>query len=196
MEHSGKITSKSDHNGVAIEICSPTWFNESGIYKIKNSPPRTASLEFKGDDLNFVARVLYAESSGSLQTTEAESRMKEKLAILNVKHFRLNRRGYPNNKKAQSFKEVCEAPGQFESVYLASPKFSSSQRNESQHLKKHECKDLEEALEAIKKFLEEGPNQNYVFDNFRGGIGTRGTTIGKTRFWLSQEGEKFYAKED
>lgn len=128
--------------------------------------------------------------------TDAESRIKEKLVILNSKHFRLNRRGYPNNKKARSFKEVCEAPGQFESVYLASPKFSSSQKNESQRLKKHECKGLEEALEAIRKFLEEGPNQNYVFDNFRRGIGTRSTTIGKTRFRLSQEGEKLYAKEN
>jgi hypothetical protein len=190
-----KITPKPDQKGVEIFVCEPGWFDRKKTYKISNAPKRTASLEFSGDDLNFAARVLYAEASGSAQLNDAAERAKEKEAILNVKHFRLNRAGYPNSNKPKTFTEVCKAPNQFESVYASSPKFSNSETSSYPKLKKSECTDLAEALQAIKNFLSTGPNAEYVYDNFRGGKGKHGKTIGHTRFFLSDEGKKLYDKE-
>ena len=122
-------------------------------------------------------------------------RLKEKEAILNVKHFRLNRVGYPNRNKAQTFSAVCNAPNQFESVYEPSRKFSGSDKESFALLKKSECRDLAESIEAISLFLASGPNDEYIFDNFRGGKGKRGTTIGLSRFFLSDGGKKMYENE-
>jgi len=118
--------------------------------------------------------------------------MKEKEAILDVKQFRLNLVGYPNAIKARTFSEVCTAKNQFESVYKSSPKFSGSAPETYEQLKKVECSDLAECLEAIKAFLESGQNKEMLFDNFRGGTGPRGKMIGKTHFFLSTGGEKLY----
>ncbi len=121
----GKLTSTADKSGCLIKICDPGWFDPKAKFKISNAPERTAHLVFTGEDLNFAARVLYAEASGAAQLTDKSERDKEKAAILNVKHFRLNRPGYPNNKYiAKTFLEVCKAPNQFESVYARSPKFT------------------------------------------------------------------------
>lgn len=165
------------------------------MLKISNAPGRTALLEFSGDDLNFVARVLYAESAGSAQVKDSAERAKEKEAILNVKHFRLNRAGYPNRVKAQTFTEVCKAPNQFESVYESSPKFSGSETSTYTQLKNDECADLAEAIQAVKHFMETGPKVEYTYDNFRGGKGARGITVGLTRFWLSDERKRLNEKE-
>lgn len=196
MAKNVKLTEKSDQSGVTISICDPKWFDKRDSLQIGNSPPRTASVKFSGDDLNFVARVLYAESSGSMQLPDKEQRDKEKQAILNVKHFRLNRAGYPNRVKAMTFKAVCEAPGQFESVYGSSPKFSGSTYDQADNLKKSECSDLVEAIEAVRFFIRNGPDSDLIFDNFRGGKGSRGATIGLSRFWLSDEGKKLYEKDN
>lgn len=119
-----KITEKADRKGVDVLVCDPGWFDKRDTFKIANAPKRTADLEFTGLDLNYAARVLYAEAAGSAQLSDKTERMKEKEAILNVKHFRLNRAGYPNAIKAKTFTEVCTAKNQFESVYASSPKFS------------------------------------------------------------------------
>lgn len=191
----GEMTPKPDKEGVKVSICDPGWFDVKNLFKIAKAPDRTAQLEFSGSDLNFVARVLYAESAGSAQIKDKTTRLKEKEAILNVKHFRLNRAGYPNRKKAQSFTEVCKAPNQFESVYESSIKFAGSDTDTHVLLKRAECSDLAEAIEAISKFMSEGPNAEYLFDNFRGGKGKRGITIGLSRFWLSTAGAKFHGSE-
>ena len=125
-DKAGKLTEKSDTKGIELKLCDPGWFDKREKYKISNAPPRTASLEFSGLDLNFTARVLYAEAAGSDQIKDKSERMKEKAAILNVKHFRLNRRGFPNNIKAKTFTEVCMAPNQFESVFGTTKKFKNS----------------------------------------------------------------------
>jgi hypothetical protein len=192
----GELTPTSDKKGIEIYICDPGWFDVKKKYMISNAPNRTAALELSGADLNFVARVLYAESSGSAQEKDKAERAKEKAAILNVKHFRLNRAGYPNRVKAKTFTEVCKAPNQFESVYASSAKFSGSEINTYFQLKKAECGDLAEAIEAVREFISSGPKSEYLYDNFRGGKGARGKTIGLTRFWLSKEGGEFYAKEE
>lgn len=191
-----KLTEKSDQSGVTVSICDPKWFDKRDYFKIGNAPARTAGIDLSGDDLNFVARVLYAESSGSTQLPDKEQRHREKQAILNVKHFRLNRAGYPNRVKAMTFKAVCEAPGQFESVYGSSPKFAGAAYDLANNLKKSECLDLAEAIESVRFFILNGPDLNLIFDNFRGGKGSRGIAIGLSRFWLSDEGKRLYEKDN
>jgi hypothetical protein len=190
------LTPVADKQGHEILICDPEWFDEKKTYRIANAPERTAPLEFTGSDLNFVARVLYAEASGSGQLTDKGERNKEKSAIMNVNHFRLNRKGYPNNSYvAKTFREVCEAPGQFESVFAATPKFSKSESASAMHLKKGECADLCEAIDAIKAFMAAGPTEEYLFDNFRGyNPSGQGTHVGRSRFWLSAAGQLLLKK--
>lgn len=196
IQQEAKLTETADRKGVDVIVCDPGWFDKRETFKIANSPTRTASLEFSGTDLNFVARVLYAESSGSAQVMDKEERLREKEAILNVKHFRLNRQGYPNRSAAKTFTEVCEAPGQFESVYATSPKFSNSASDKFESLRKHECQDMTEAIDAVRSFIARGPNSKMVYDNFRGGKGSRGVTVGLSRFWLSDVGKKLHEKNE
>lgn len=192
----GELTPTSDKNGINIFVCEPEWFDTKENYKIKNAPARTSSLEFSGSDLNYLARVLYAEASGKAELLDKLEREKEKEAILNVNHFRLNRPYYPNrNYIAKTFREVCDAPGQFESVFKNRPKFLLSEKPLCLRLNKAECSDLDESLLAIKTFLDTGPNLVYLYDNFRGfnPSGT-GTHIGRSRFWLSKSGKEFSDK--
>lgn len=192
MTKDGKLTPTSDKAGCLIKICDPGWFDPKATFKIANAPERTAQLVFTGEDLNFAARVLYAEASGSAQLKDKAERDKEKAAILNVKHFRLNRPGYPNNKYiAKTFRDVCEAPNQFESVYAKSSKFTNSDSSSYPCLGKAECADLTEAIEAIRQFLQTGPSADYTYDNFRGyNPNGQGTHIGRSRFFLSDTGKK------
>ena len=190
------LTPVADKQGHEILICDPEWFDDKKKFKVANAPARTATLEFSGSDLNFLARVLYAEASGSAQLAAKQERDKEKAAIMNVNHFRLNRKGYPNNSYvAKTFREVCEAPGQFESVFAGTPKYAKSEPSAAMQLKKAECADLEEAIEAIKTFLAAGPDDQYQYDNFRGYAPKgQGTHIGRSRFWLSAGGSLILKK--
>lgn len=190
------LTPVADKQGHEIMICDPEWFDEKKTYQIASAPVRTALLEFSGSDLNFMARVLYAEASGSAQLADKKERDKEKAAIMNVNHFRLNRKGYPSNRYvAKNFREVCEAPGQFESVFAGTPKFSKSEPGSALNLKKSECADLGESIDAIKAFMAGGPAAQYQFDNFRGyNPSGQGTHIGRSRFWLSETGRLLLEK--
>jgi hypothetical protein len=191
-----KLTPISDTKGHEVFICDPPWFDEREKFRIANAPARTAALEFDGSDLNFMARVLYAEASGSLQLPDKQERDKEKSAILNVNHFRLNRRGYPVHAYiAKNFRSVCEALGQFESVSPSNVKFVSAVKFSAIKFGKYECGDLFEALEAIKIFFDNGPNPDFQFDNFRGyAPNGQGTPIGRSRFFLSTTGATLFAK--
>lgn len=186
------LTPRSDKKGRDVYVCVPEWFDDSKKYKITNAPPRTASLEFTGTDLNFMARVLYAEASGAQQLRDKAERDREKSAIMNVNHFRLNRKGYPNRTYiATSFEMVCMAPGQFESVFGTKPKFLNSTRAKVAMLGQYECSDLEESLAAVRAFLANGPDPNYRFDGFRGyNPKGDGKHIGRSRFFLSTTGER------
>ena len=189
------LTPVAEKKGHTVFICAPQWFDERKIYKIANAPPRTASLEFRGSDLNFMARVLYAESSGSAQLTDKAERDKEKSAIMNVNYFRLNRKEYPGNKVAKTWRQVCEAPGQFESVYKESEKFKTSDGTKVDSISKAECSDLDEAISAVKAFMEAGPDPQYLYDNFRGyNPKGPGTHIGRSRFFLSSRGRELAAE--
>lgn len=188
----GKVTAKTDTVGVPLYICQPSWFEKNKTYVISNTPPRTSGLNFSGADLNYFARCLYAESSGSQSLPDINDRKTEKEALINVFYFRLNRKGYPTNKYvATSFTMVCDAPNQFQSIQpTPSPKLRNSAPGESAHLDRMECSDLQDCIDAITEFLAGGPNSQYVYDNFRAGSsGTRGVTIGGSRFWLSAVGK-------
>jgi hypothetical protein len=188
-----KMTPTADKTGVALSVCQAGWFDKNRSFSITNASPRTAALEFDGADLNYFARCLYAESSGSQSLPDINERKNEKEALINVFYFRLNRKGYPTNKYiATSFTMVCDAPNQFQSIQpTPSPKLRNSAPGEAVHLNKMECADLQECLDAIGAFLAAGPNSMYVYDNFRAGSsGTRGTTIGGSRFWLSAVGKE------
>jgi hypothetical protein len=201
LSKNGKLTTTSDKEGIVINICNPGWFDEREKFKIANAPVRTASLEFGGADLNFAARILYAEASGSAQLPDQTERDKEKLAILNVMHFRLGRTGYRTTPSiSKTFQEVCEGRGQFESFFAKKPKFVNSSRDKSifQSLQKKECADLAESLNAVRNFLNNGPDhENYFFDGFLGyKADASGVYIGKTRFFLSEHGKTEYAKNN
>jgi hypothetical protein len=191
LKREADLTPISDKKGHEVLICAPDWFDEGKKFKIANAPVRTASLEFSGKDLNFMAKVLYAEASGSMQLTDKTQRDKEKAAIMNVNHFRLNRKGYPNNAYiAKTFEQVCLAPKQFETVFASTDKYKKVVKGH-QSLNKFECSDLDEALEAIRTFMRTGPTAAYQFDNFRGyNPKGQGTHIGRSRFWLSDTGKK------
>ena len=125
-----------------------------------------------------------------------DERLKEKEAILNVKAFRLNRTDYPNRHKAQNFREVCDAPNQFESVFKGKKKFVDSEPPGCGKFKRADCDELNEALAAVRTFLASGPNPAYVYDHFLGKDSKRKETwIGKSVFWLSDVGARLYAKE-
>lgn len=188
----GKMTTKADKAGVPLYVCQISWFEKNNTYSISNSSQRTSDLTFSGADLNYFTRCLYAESSGSQSLPDINARKAEKEALINVFYFRLNRKGYPTNKYiATSFAMVCDAPNQFQSIQpTPSPKLRNSAPGESGHLDQKECSDLQECADAISAFLASGPNSKYVYDNFRAGSsGTRGTTIGGSRFWLSAVGK-------
>ena len=197
LRKNGQLTPMLDKKGIDIYICDPDWFDEKKKFKVANSPDRNVAFEYSGFDLNFLARVLFAEASGSAKLTKKDERDAEKEAVLNVKFFRLGRTDYPDWRvKSKTFTEVCSAPGQFESVGPPpTSKFRDSTKNHVEKFDKKECSDFIESIDAIKRFLDAGANSTYAYDNFRGGSGSRGITIGRSRFWLSTTGARLLADE-
>ena len=149
-----EITPISDQKGVEVFICDPGWFEEKKKYKISNAPDRTTSIEHSGAELNFLARILYAEAAGSSQLPDKTERDKEKEAILNVKHFRLGRTDYPNWKiKSKTFIEVCSAAGQFESYGPPpKPKFRDSTKRQVEIFSKKNARILKSQLTQLRIF--------------------------------------------
>lgn len=197
LTKSAPLTPASDQSGCSINICCPMWFDRRESFKVHNAPEYAEDLVFSGDDLNFAARILYAEATGSKVGVSAEALASEKQAILHVMYFRMNRKGYPSNKYvAKSFKMVGEAPQvQFESVARNTHKFSSTESSSVSHLKAAECGDLQACLDAVKNFIINGPNfKKYPYDEFRD-TKTRPhwTAIGKNAFHLTKLGEAFMA---
>jgi len=192
------LTAHSDPTGHVVQFCNPDWFDPDEQYSVANAPPRAATLKFTGKDLNFAARVLYAEASGSGALPDVAERNNEKMAIINVFYFRINRKGYRSQKHA-TFIGVCSEKNQFQSVFANEPKFSNSTKQKAREFSNSECTDLCEALSAIKAFLQTGPSENYCYDNFRAYDRHHpklpGHRIGNTRFWLSTGGNKMYTVE-
>lgn len=181
----GPITPKSDQTGLAVKICSPKWFDKTKSYSVSNPTAAAQALTFTGDDLNFLARMIYAEATGSGACPDAAERNKEKMAILHVSYFRIGRKGYPSNSYvAKTFAEVAKAPGQFESVFKANKKLDNSAESACEGLSAKECADLNEALAAVDAFIASGPNfKAYPFDKFLAATGRQG--------WVKYAGNEF-----
>lgn len=173
------------HAAAKKQQCNPSWFDKTQSYAISNPTSSAKGLRFTGEDLNFLARVLYAEATGSGACPAADERKKEKAAILHVFYFRIGRKGYPSNSYvANTFTDVAKAPGQFESVFKASNKFKNSAESICQSLWPTECADFEEALVAVKEFLASGPDfKAYPFDKFLAASGRQG--------WVKYGGNEF-----
>lgn len=170
LSKTASLTPATDQSGCTVQMCCPEWFDKRDNFSIANAPKFAASLKFSGDDLNFAARVLYAEASGSKVGFSSDELKAEKLAILHVMYFRLNRKGYPNNTYiATTFQMVGEAPQlQFESVARAKPKFMACAIPDAQKLAKAECTDLQSCIQAVKEFVAKGPDfETYPYDEFR-----------------------------
>ena len=81
LRKDGQLTPTSDKKGIEIYICDPGWFDEKRKFKVANSPNRNVAFEYSGFDLNFLARVLFAEASGSAKLVEKKERDAEKEAM-------------------------------------------------------------------------------------------------------------------
>jgi hypothetical protein len=189
------ITETADQSGCRVAVCCPTWFDRRKEFKVANPAKHAANLNFSGADLNFAARVLYAEATGSQVGVASSDLASEKQAILHVMYFRLNRKGYPSNAYvATSFQMVGEAPKvQFESVAKDKPKFSSTSPVNVSKLRVAECADLQACIDAVQMFLSSGPDYvKYPFDEFRD-VNTRPKWhgIANTAFHLTSLGRAF-----
>jgi len=175
----------SDPKSQAAKSCSPKWFEKNSSYSIAKETEAAKGLTFTGDDLNFLARMLYAEATGAAACPDANERKNEKAAILHVCYFRIGRKGYPSNSYiAKTFTEVAKAPGQFESVFKANKKLQNSEESVCKSLAAKECADLEEALAAVNDFIKSGANyKTYPFDKFLASTGRTG--------WVKYGGNEF-----
>jgi hypothetical protein len=200
-----KMTAVGDKTGVSVQVCAITPFDNATRYTVANASANKSTLLFDGTDLNYLARVLYAEASGSGAETDEGVREKEKLAIINVMYNRINVIGFDPNDwthgKFTTFKGVASAvkttaSGHLSGVQFASvvgtdgtgtPKFKAVDGRGYEALKKADCADYNECFDAIRKFLAAGPDAALDFDNFRAaGSGTTPagqTVIGGNRFW-------------
>lgn len=184
------LTPKSDQSGHVMNVCEVNWFDIGAQYEVSKpteAARKAAALKFSGADLNFLARMLYAEATGRAMCSDAEERRREKAAILHVSYFRIGRAGYPSSSYiASTFSEVAKAPGQFESVFKANTKLTDSSPDKSELLSKGECTDLNDCIEAINSFLKTGPDfKTYPFDKFLAAAGRKDwTRIAKTEFSL------------
>jgi hypothetical protein len=201
----GHITPTSDREGVKHELCIVSLFDERKKYTVANAPADKADLQFDGADLNYLARVVYAEASGTAGVGDKAERMKEKSAIIHVMYNRLIRVGFdPNNwvkGKFTTFRGVAgavrkEPKGgfsgvQFEAVIgtdgLGTSKFKSTAGRNYENFDRASCLDFEECFVAVKAFIEEGVDANIDYDNFRAtgsGKPPKGqVVIGGNRFW-------------
>ncbi len=170
---------------LADKNCNPKWFDKTKSYSVSKPTSAANALTFTGDDLNFLARMLYAEATGSGACPDANERKKEKTAILHVCYFRIGRKGYPSNSYiAKTFTDVAKAPGQFESVFKSNKKLDNSAESVCKSLGVKECADLAEALAAVNEFLSSGPNfKAYPFDKFLASTGRAG--------WVKYGGNEF-----
>ena len=191
----GQLTKKADKRGVEVYICHPTWLEATKKYRVTNAPDYASSLEFTGDDLNFAARVLYAEATGSKVGVDEAELAKEKQAILHVMYFRLNRKGYPSSSYvAKSFTSVGKAPRvQFESVFNETDKFLSTNSPDFQSLKKADCSDLQKCIDAVKTFIEAGPDFSaYPYDSFKSAKSRpKWQIIAKNAFSITKLGKSY-----
>lgn len=179
------LTSKADTAGIDIQICRIDWFVAGETFSIPGAPAEKTELRFSGADLNFAARVVFAEAAGSDQIKNRNERDREKEAILTVLYNRIGRLGFPDRTARKTFRDVASAPRrQFDSVASNTTKFAGSAASSCTTLKSADCRDLTESLEAVRKFTRTGPptDCNFLFF-FAASRAKQGTQIGGNKFW-------------
>ena len=127
-----------------------------GVVSCRESETHKTS-KVSAEELNTAARVLYAEATGSTSTVT-----EEQLAIASTMRNRLGR--YLKNKHFSSLKEVLK-----ENHYNGSngPKFNNSAPDKAICLDANECKDLKNAIEAIKKVFS-SEDSLYDYTDYKG----------------------------
>jgi RHS repeat-associated protein len=158
--------------------CNPEFFDSEPIVQSptdKNHPG--TDNYFTGTDLNYAARVVYAEAAGSSRGGSAA----ERDAMASVLFNRVGRAGFTGGVQ-WTFGGVANAFNQFESVtggFAHTRKFAASAR--WWDLSPWECDELRESVNAIRRLMSNGPQYDFTFN--RGGTSGPGTVIGGSRFW-------------
>jgi len=124
-------------------LCCPSW-RESAI------------RQFSADDINYGARVVYAEAS-----CDDDDRFGVSSVLLN----RIGAKGIRGGIK-YTLVDVANAPGQFEAVFGNSPKFVNSSPVKAGELNNAECNSLNKAITILSVSIFVG-RPMYDFDEFR-----------------------------
>jgi len=173
------------------QACDPYFFNANQTFTISGDPNKRS---FTGSDLNYAARVVFAESS-SVTSGLGDQLNRERDAIASVLYNRIGRVGFPDRTARTTFQAVANAPNAFESVTGGAAyevKFNSSAPGRYQNLQEErvnsrgqvyggECNDLRASVDAIRRLVELGSKYGYTSN--RGGTRGPGTVIGGSRFW-------------
>ena len=167
--------------------CDPGFFDQNQNFTISGDPNNRS---FTGSDLNFAARVVFAESS-SLTSGRGDEINRERSAIASVLYNRIGAVGFPDRRARTTFEGVAEAPGAFASIGGA--KLNSSAPGHYQNLQEAvvnsrgqvyggDCNDLRSSVDSIRRLVNFGAQYGYT--QFRSAA-TRGqgTVIGGNRFW-------------
>jgi RHS repeat-associated protein len=155
--------------------CHPYWLPGDLVIEGLNGQ------RFTGSEINFAARAVFAEASGSLQVGASES-TKEMYAIASVIYNRLDNPGFG---ALPTLSEVLRAEDQFQAVtgtHTQTRKFRSSDSFHSARLSPENCDDLNRALHAMLSVVINGPTNSYTFFK-KAGPGSQGRRIGGSVFW-------------
>jgi RHS repeat-associated protein len=165
--------------------CDPVFFDESQNFNIGGGT-------FTGADLNYAARVVYAEATGGNTKVNGsylgDQVNAERDAIASVLYNRIGAEGFSGGVKT-TFEGVANAPGQFASIGGA--KLNGSGPGQYQNLQESkvnsrgqiyggDCNDLRGSVDAIRRLINYGSQYDYT--SFRGGTSGPGTVIGGSRF--------------
>ncbi len=173
------------------QTCDPSFFNDNQSFAISGD---ANNRSFTGADLNYAARVVFAESS-SITSGLGDQINRERDAIASVLYNRIGRTGFPDRTARSTFQGVANAPNAFQTVtggaaYEA--KFNSSAPGQYQNLQEANvnsrgqvygggCNDLRGSVDAIRRLINYGSQYGYTSN--RGGTRGQGTVIGGSRFW-------------
>jgi len=141
---------------------------------------------FSAADINYAARVVYAEGTGRNQGGTDD----ELYAIASALYNRLQNPSYRDADGAMhmSFYSVANQGGQFQAVtgrerFRKKFEGSDTEGGHYKNLSEGDCLDLYYAMSAVLRVLKDGAG--YDFTEFRGGRHGPGTRIGGSRFGYS-----------
>jgi RHS repeat-associated protein len=161
--------------------CDPGWFDLQSTHTAANGKT------YSGADLDFAARVIFAEVSGTqmaLAGGYSDQLDAERDAIASVLYNRIGNTGFGS---PQSFTAVGLQQNQFQAVtgnQKQTQKFNRSNFASSKNLNQADCDDLNSAIEAVRKLMKDSPTVDFTFF-WAASTGHSGTVIGGSVFWGS-----------